>query len=309
MTMINKKIMCLVLSLAFVVMSSQAQVGASFTNTNLPKTDSKISGFYNRVSNLLPWRFQPFSSGVSHTFYIKISKIFSYCIACGKIPFFEKESWTPYAILGTIDHVKKIIEEKDSLVTNLCGSGRQAAITLDSNYIRGGLTILEQLTSDKHDFGKIGEGGGYILKGLGSKLYRPFAGAWQYTVLVGTVVKDVFFSSSGDHYTYNKARNDFEQIFKTIGAAIDMIPIGVGGGTLYYRIMTGFKLLELTLQKSFKLDCDDQNENDIYSNDPTPVLCKVRYGLLAVAPVISGILWCSNPQLAMIGGNVKMTFL
>jgi hypothetical protein len=297
--MIKKKLLCLVLSLAFVVMSSQAQAQPGGSSTQVQaKTDSTVS----RVWNWRHWRFQHPKAIFSKPSYDKYSKWFNDGISSLKLTFLSIEKWKPYGGLGIIEHVKKIIEGKDSLATNLFGSLRQIAIATDGKYRRGVPQILEQLTSDKCDCGKVGEGFGYIIKGLGSIFYRPWICAWQYGVTVSTLVKDVFLSPTDTHYTYKKAYNDFKEIFKTIGATIDVSPIGLAGGALYYKIKGCLMVCEADLCDLLNLECNDQNENNIYSNDPVPQLRKLRYVSLVAAPILSTILWVNAPQLAV--GNL-----
>ncbi|MDR2251914.1 MAG: hypothetical protein LBD98_03720 [Endomicrobium sp.] len=76
--MIRKKIMCLALSLAFGVMSPQAQAIGNSTQI-LAKTDSTIS----RTCNLLHWRSEPCSI-VSYHYYAKYSEPFNIHIAFTK---------------------------------------------------------------------------------------------------------------------------------------------------------------------------------------------------------------------------------
>jgi hypothetical protein len=250
---------------------------------------------------------------VSQIWYAKYSKWFDSIIFFRKAHLLSKEDWTQYAILGTTEHVKKIIEGENSFLTNICGIGRQFAIATDRSYVRGGAQILEQWSSDKCDWGKVGEGSGYILKGIleefaqevTRKLYRPFIGVWQYGVSAGTTVwtavKDNFFSSTDTHYTYKKAYNDFKESFKIIGAAIDMSPIGMGGGALYYGIKSSLTMIEANLRKLFNLEFDDQKESNVYSNE---TLRTWRYASVAIAPCLSAVLWKTVPHLA-VGGNAN----
>jgi hypothetical protein len=104
----KKKIMCLALSLAFGVMSSQAQAIGNSTQI-LAEIDSTILKF--RDLRGFGWRSQP-RSIVFHPYYVKNSEDFNIYISYVKSLLLSNQRWTPYAILGTIEHTKKIIEEK-----------------------------------------------------------------------------------------------------------------------------------------------------------------------------------------------------
>ncbi|MDR1434437.1 hypothetical protein [Candidatus Endomicrobiellum devescovinae] len=108
MTRMRKKIMCLALSLAFGVMSSQAQAIGNSTQI-LAERDSTILKF--RDLGGFGWRSQP-RSIVFHPYYVKNSEDFNIYISYVKSLLLSNQRWTPYAILGTIEHTKKIIEEK-----------------------------------------------------------------------------------------------------------------------------------------------------------------------------------------------------
>jgi hypothetical protein len=134
MTMIKKKIMCLVLSLAFVVMSSQAQAGGSPTQV-LAKTDSTVSTdspLWKKFWDFRLWRLQP-----RKIVSAKASESFDRAIFFKKAQLLSKEDWTPYVILGTTDHVKKIIEGENSVVTNAFGMVRQFAIATELEWVEG----------------------------------------------------------------------------------------------------------------------------------------------------------------------------
>jgi hypothetical protein len=287
----------------------QAQPGGNSTQVQAKtdstvSTDSLVSKAWSKVCKFVHWRFQP-KKIVSD----KDSESFDRATSFEKARLLSNEEWIPYAILGTIEHAKRIFEGKDSVATNLFGIGRQVAIATDGKFTRGIPQLLEQFTSEKRDWGKIGEGVGYILKGFGCRLFRPFIGVCQYGVSAGTTiltaVKDKFFSSSDTHYTYKKAYNDLKESFKIIGAAIDVSPIGVGGGALYYGIKGSLMMIETYLRKLFNLEFNDQEENNIYHNE---TLRTWRYASGAIAPFLSaGLtgLYMAFPQLAVVGGNAN----
>jgi hypothetical protein len=282
-------------------MSSQVQAQPVGSSTQVQaktdsavSTDSTVSKAWSKVCNFFHWRrSQPEEISVSETRDAKSPKGFKdWTITLSlKALFLSRENWTLYAGFGMAEHVEKIIEGENSVATNVFGICRQFAIASDGKFTRGISQILEQATSNKCDYGKVGEGVGYIIKGLGDSFYRPFMGAWQYGVSAWTAAKDKFFSSTDTHYTYKKAYNDLKESFKIIGAAIDMSPIGMAGGALYYKIKGQLMLLEGILCKWFNLD-NKQNENNICSNE---TLRKWRYASVAIAPCISTLLWANVP--------------
>ncbi|MDR2251915.1 MAG: hypothetical protein LBD98_03725 [Endomicrobium sp.] len=104
------------------------------------------------------------------------------------------------------------------MATNIFGICLQFAIATDGRYTRGGTQILEQLTSDKYDGAKIGEGIGYILKGMGCPYYYPFIGASQSLV---SSFRAFFTPIRVQHYTPSTVYYDeVTEISKQIGAIL-----------------------------------------------------------------------------------------
>jgi hypothetical protein len=146
-------------------------------------------------------------------------EIFNIRISYIKALLLSDQQWTLYAIFGMIEHAKKIIDGDNSLATNLFGLLRQITIATKGTYTRGGMQILEQLTSDKQDVAKIGEGIRYILKGMGCRYHYPFIGDFQSLV---SSYRAFFTPIRVQHYTPSTVYDELTEIPKQIVAIIDM---------------------------------------------------------------------------------------
>jgi len=293
MTRMRKKIMCLALSLAFGVMSSQAQAIGNSTQI-LAERDSTILKFCDLGG--FGWRSQP-RSIVFHPYYVKNSEDFNIYISYVKSLLLSNQRWTPYAILGTIEHTKKIIEGKNSLATNLFGSLRQIAIATDGKYTRGGTQILEQLTSDKHDLAKIGEGIGYILKGMGWRYYYPFIGASQSLV---SSYRTFFTPIRTQHYAPSTVYDELTEIPKQIGAIIDMtLGMNTARRNLFYSIRGTMGSGEQLTRMLLNYDVMDEPTCRVLTHG----LRGVRHGLAVATPVWTAAYWFGSLLLA-VGGTI-----
>jgi hypothetical protein len=272
MIMIRKKIMCLALSLAFGVMSSQAQA---------------IDNSTSRLYNFSHYRFRLCSA--------KYSETFNSCLNIIKSLLLSNQQWTEYATVGTIEHTKKIIEGEDSLMTNILGIGRQFTIATDGRYTRGGTQILEQWTSDKHDVAKIGEGIGYILKGMDCPYYYPFIGASQYLV---SLSRAFFTPIRVQHYTPSTVYDELTEIPKQIGAIIDMtLGMNIAMHDLFYKIRGTMGVGEQTTHMLLN--------NNVMGEPICRVLTYglhgVRHGLAVATPIWTAAYQFGSLPLAIYG--------
>jgi hypothetical protein len=242
----------------------------------LAKVNSAILRFRNLVG--FGWRSRP-RSIVMHPYYVKNSEDFNIYISYIKSLLLFHQKWTPYALLGMIEHAKKTIEGKNSFATNLFGSLRQIAIATGGRYIRGGTQILEQLTSDKHDMAKIGEGFGYILKGMGCRYYYPFSGGSQS---LASSYRAFFTPIRMQKYSPSTVYSEITEIPKQIGAIIDMtLGMNTARRDLFYNLRGIMGSVEQMTRMLLNYDDMDEHTCRVLTHG----LRGVRRGLTVTTPM------------------------